>query len=102
MAFALFELTICHLYWVLEIGYLDVGIHFFFQGTVAYVPQQPWIQNDTVKNNILFGKYYDAQRYQAVLDACALIEDLKILPQGDLTEIGERVGVILSVYLVIL
>jgi ABC-type multidrug transport system fused ATPase/permease subunit len=61
------------------------------QGSVAYVAQQAWIQNATLKDNILFGKPYHEERYNMVLDACALRPDLLILPAGDLTEIGEKV-----------
>lgn len=53
--------------------------------------QQAWIQNATLRDNILFGKLYDDVRYNQVLDACALRPDLEILPAGDLTEIGEKV-----------
>ncbi|CAJ0585805.1 unnamed protein product, partial [Mesorhabditis spiculigera] len=65
------------------------------RGRVAYVPQQPWIQNLTLKENILFGRPYDARRYHQVIAACALKPDLKILPHGDMTEIGEK-GINLS------
>lgn len=51
--------------------------------------------NDTLRGNILFGREFDQERYDAVLEAWALIEDLEILPAGDLTEIGER-GINLS------
>jgi len=61
------------------------------QGSVAYVAQQAWIQNATVRDNILFGKPFDEQRYNGILDACALRPDLQILPAGDATEIGEKV-----------
>jgi ABC-type transport system involved in cytochrome bd biosynthesis fused ATPase/permease subunit len=61
------------------------------QGSIAYVPQQAWIQNDTLRNNILFGRHWDDAKYQQVLDACALRPDLEILAAGDLTEIGEKV-----------
>ncbi|KAF1315490.1 Canalicular multispecific organic anion transporter 2, partial [Globisporangium splendens] len=59
-------------------------------GSVAYCSQQPWIQNMTVRDNILFGHTYDRKKYEKVLDACALTEDLKSLPAGEHTEIGER------------
>lgn len=55
----------------------------------------PWIQNATVRENILFGKEMDRGRYYAVLRACCLEEDLAELSFGDNTEIGER-GVTLS------
>lgn len=66
-----------------------------FGGTVAYCPQQAWIQNATVRDNILFGSPFDGPRYEAVLEACALKPDLAMLPDGDGTEIGEK-GVNLS------
>ncbi|XP_020807934.1 multidrug resistance-associated protein 1 isoform X13 [Drosophila serrata] len=64
-------------------------------GKLAYVPQQAWIQNATVRDNILFGKTYDRKRYNKVIDACALRADIDILSAGDLTEIGEK-GINLS------
>ena len=45
----------------------------------------------TLRDNILFSKTYNKAKYEQVLDACALTEDLKILTGGDQTEIGERV-----------
>uniref|UniRef100_A0A8C7NCB7 Canalicular multispecific organic anion transporter 2-like n=1 Tax=Oncorhynchus kisutch TaxID=8019 RepID=A0A8C7NCB7_ONCKI len=65
------------------------------QGSVAYVPQQAWIQNATLRDNILFGKAYNEHKYRCCLDACALTQDLEVLPGGDLTEIGEK-GINLS------
>ncbi|KFW66898.1 Canalicular multispecific organic anion transporter 2, partial [Pygoscelis adeliae] len=61
------------------------------KGSVAYVPQQAWIQNATLKDNILFGQAPNVQKYQNVLEACALKTDLEVLPGGDQTEIGEKV-----------
>ncbi|KAL9099125.1 MAG: hypothetical protein Q9163_005332 [Psora crenata] len=61
----------------------------------AFCPQYAWIQNASVKENILFGKDYDRHWYEAVIDACALRPDLDMLPNADLTEIGER-GITLS------
>lgn len=58
--------------------------------TRAFCPQYAWIQNTTVQKNILFGKEYDEDWYNKVVDACALGPDLDILPHGDQTEIGER------------
>ena len=58
--------------------------------TRAFCPQYAWIQNTSVKENILFGKDYDQNWYESVVDACALRPDLEMLPNGDLTEIGER------------
>lgn len=59
---------------------------------MAYVPQQAWIQNATVKDNILFGKHMEEGKYDEVLEACALKTDLEILTGGDMTEIGEKVS----------
>jgi len=57
---------------------------------VAYVSQTPWLQNATIKDNILFGSEYDEKRYKAVLEACALAADIETFAIGDLTEVGER------------
>lgn len=64
-------------------------------GKIAYVPQQAWIQNATLQDNILFGRSLDRARYEKVLKACALQADIEILPGGDQTEIGEK-GINLS------
>ena len=61
------------------------------QGRVAYVPQQAWIQNASVKDNILFGQPMNELTYSQTIDSCALEQDMKILPGGDMTEIGEKV-----------
>lgn len=58
--------------------------------TRAFCPQYAWIQNATVRNNILFGKDYDEAWYNQVVDACALRPDMEMFPNGDQTEIGER------------
>lgn len=65
------------------------------QGSQAYVPQQAWIQNATLKDNVLFGAELDEAKYERIVDACALRPDLSILPAGDSTEIGEK-GINLS------
>ncbi|GIZ02574.1 multidrug resistance-associated protein 1, partial [Caerostris extrusa] len=65
------------------------------KGSIAYVPQQAWIQNATLRKNVLFTKSYDERKYNCILEACALAQDLEILPGGDMTEIGEK-GINLS------
>ena len=55
----------------------------------------PWIQNKTIKDNILFGNPYDREKYNQTIEICELTRDLEILPTGDLTEIGEK-GINLS------
>ncbi|CAG8457297.1 10170_t:CDS:10, partial [Acaulospora morrowiae] len=62
---------------------------------VAYVAQTAWLQNATIRDNILFGLHYDDERYNKVLQICALNKDLEILEFGDKTEIGEK-GITLS------
>uniref|UniRef100_A0A3B4TJM7 ATP-binding cassette sub-family C member 5 n=1 Tax=Seriola dumerili TaxID=41447 RepID=A0A3B4TJM7_SERDU len=59
-------------------------------GGFAYVSQQAWILNDSLKENILFGNEYEQDKYNAVLEACCLLPDLAELPFRDMTEIGER------------
>ncbi|XP_021572997.1 multidrug resistance-associated protein 9 [Carlito syrichta] len=59
-------------------------------GPLAYVSQQAWIFHGNVRENILFGEKYDHQRYQHTVHVCGLKKDLRSLPYGDLTEIGER------------
>ena len=69
----------------------DSSLFCCLQGSVAYVPQQAWIQNATVRDNILFGKSLDPKRYCRTVNSCALRTDMDILPGGDMTEIGEKV-----------
>ncbi|KAI9980898.1 hypothetical protein PInf_010243 [Phytophthora infestans] len=64
-------------------------------GNIAYASQQAWIQNQTVRENILFGESYENEHCQNVVAACQLTPDFKILEHGDQTEIGER-GINLS------
>lgn len=63
------------------------------QGTIAYVPQVAWIQNETVRQNILFGKSYSKSKYKKIVDCCGLVDDFDMLPAGDKTEIGEKVWI---------
>ncbi|KAJ2066689.1 ATP-binding cassette glutathione S-conjugate transporter ycf1 [Coemansia sp. S2] len=59
-------------------------------GKIAYLEQQPWIMNDTLRANILFGREYDEEYYWKVLNACALTDDLEMWPKSDMTVIGEN------------
>ncbi|KAL8652523.1 MAG: hypothetical protein Q9226_004237 [Calogaya cf. arnoldii] len=54
----------------------------------AFVAQVPWIENDSIRNNIVFGLPFEPTRYSKVLTACALTQDLQVLPDADLTEVG--------------
>ncbi|XP_075994564.1 ATP-binding cassette sub-family C member 10 isoform X2 [Genypterus blacodes] len=65
------------------------------EGGFGLASQEPWIQHATVRDNILFGRDLDPAFYQAVIQACALSDDLHVLPSGDKTEVGEN-GVTLS------
>ncbi|KAF9438262.1 hypothetical protein BGZ76_008903, partial [Entomortierella beljakovae] len=65
------------------------------RGSVAFVPQQAWIMNDTLRANIVFGNTYDPAYYQKTIEACCLQQDFDMLLGGDMTEIGER-GINLS------
>ncbi|KAG4168776.1 hypothetical protein ERO13_A12G045600v2 [Gossypium hirsutum] len=68
----------------------DANSSVIIRGTVAYVPQVSWIFNATVRDNILFGSSFQLERYWKTIDVTALQQDLHILPDHDLTEIGER------------
>ncbi|KAH7922933.1 hypothetical protein BV22DRAFT_1197033 [Leucogyrophana mollusca] len=64
-------------------------------GGVAYAAQESWVQNETIRDNILFGTPYDEIRYKKVLHQCALERDLTLFEAGDQTEVGEK-GLTLS------
>ncbi|KAF8963040.1 hypothetical protein BDZ97DRAFT_1758980 [Flammula alnicola] len=57
---------------------------------VAYAAQESWVQNETIRKNILFGSPYDAVRYRKVIRQCALEKDLELFEAGDQTEVGEK------------
>uniref|UniRef100_A0A8R1YJA7 ABC transporter ATP-binding protein n=1 Tax=Pristionchus pacificus TaxID=54126 RepID=A0A8R1YJA7_PRIPA len=65
-------------------GEVEVG------GSVALVPQVPWIQNATVQENILFGQPMNSKKYYKAISASQLTKDLEAMPANELTEIGER------------
>ncbi|KAE8151514.1 P-loop containing nucleoside triphosphate hydrolase protein [Aspergillus avenaceus] len=62
---------------------------------IALVPQMPWNDSGTIRENILFGLPYDPSRYHSVLYACALFKDLEAFEDQDLTDIGPE-GIMLS------
>jgi len=64
-------------------------------GTTSYAGQEPWIFPGNIRQNILFAREYNESLYQEVIGVCALEEDLRQLPYGDMTLVGER-GVSLS------
>ncbi|VDM30103.1 unnamed protein product [Toxocara canis] len=59
-------------------------------GRISYSAQEPWIQNMSIRENILHGSSYDEEFYKSVLNACALRKDIHVLPGGDMTQIGEK------------
>jgi ATP-binding cassette subfamily C (CFTR/MRP) protein 1 len=63
-------------------------------GRLVFCGQQ-WVQNATVKENIVFGKPFDQPWYDQIIEVCSLTRDLEILPAGDRTEVGER-GITIS------
>jgi hypothetical protein len=74
---------------------MDNGDKWLLDNHVAYVAQAAWLQNVSIRDNILFGLPYIKDRYNRTLKACCLVPDLEILQDGDSTEIGER-GITLS------
>ncbi|EMD41587.1 hypothetical protein CERSUDRAFT_79219 [Gelatoporia subvermispora B] len=65
------------------------------EGGVAYAAQESWVQNETIRDNIIFGSPYDEERYSKVIEHCALQRDLSLFDAGDMTEVGEK-GLTLS------
>ena len=64
-------------------------------GKLAYISQTPWVYSGTVRENIVFGNQFVAQKYNKVIEVCDLQKDIARFTKGDLTEIGQR-GIILS------
>lgn len=64
-------------------------------GVISYYSQSTWVFPGTIRQNIIFTENFEKNRYERVTEICALTEDLKLFPSGDLTLIGER-GVTLS------
>lgn len=60
--------------------------------SISYAAQTPWLRHQSIKDNILFGYPYDDERYNQVVECCALRPDLEQLEDGDQTEIGARYG----------
>ncbi|KAG8864769.1 hypothetical protein FRB96_003355 [Tulasnella sp. 330] len=75
-----------------EMHFKQEGIDSFFNlprdDGIAYCAQEPWVQNATIKDNILFGAAYNEERYKKE-------RDLTLFDAGDATEVGEK-GLTLS------
>ncbi|KAH9854915.1 multidrug resistance-associated ABC transporter [Lenzites betulinus] len=82
-----------------ELHYIPTGPESFVSlpraGGIAYAAQESWVQNETIRDNILFGAPYDEERYNKVILQCALKRDLSLFDAGDQTEVGEK-GLTLS------
>ncbi|KDR20353.1 putative multidrug resistance-associated protein [Zootermopsis nevadensis] len=68
----------------LSSGYINIS------GKISYACQEPWVFASTVRQNIIFGRPFDRRRYNEVVRVCALERDLKQLPYGDMTLVGDR------------
>ncbi|KAI0742214.1 hypothetical protein C8Q80DRAFT_1186678 [Daedaleopsis nitida] len=82
-----------------ELHYVPGGVDSFVSlpraGGVAYAAQESWVQNETIRDNIVFGAPFDEERYRKVIYQCALERDLALFDAGDQTEVGEK-GLTLS------
>ncbi|EMD39575.1 hypothetical protein CERSUDRAFT_111891 [Gelatoporia subvermispora B] len=82
-----------------EMHYMSTGLKSFVSlprnGGVAYAAQESWVQNETIRDNILFGSPFDEERYNKVIEQCALKPDISLFDAGDKTEVGEK-GITLS------
>lgn len=72
-----------------------VADNWIIPSSIAFVSQQPWIENASIKDNIIFGLPLDPIRYQEVIESCALPKDFEMLEDGDMTEVGAQ-GISLS------
>ncbi|KAI0875870.1 ABC transporter [Hypoxylon argillaceum] len=57
---------------------------------IAYASQSPWLQNETIRENILFNSSFEQVRYDRVIEACGLAIDMNEFPERDETEVGEN------------
>ncbi|KAL4899056.1 hypothetical protein BDW74DRAFT_184058 [Aspergillus multicolor] len=75
--------------------HLALRENWILNSAIAYVAQNPWMENASIKENVLFGLPYDRQRYRKTIFASGLEKDMTMLPDGDLTDIGAN-GINLS------
>ncbi|KAK4701289.1 hypothetical protein P7C70_g4945, partial [Phenoliferia sp. Uapishka_3] len=73
-----------------EMHRTDGVVSFPKNSKTSYASQAPWLQDDSIRANILFGAAWDEDRYNKVVFQCALESDLSIMPEGDRTQVGEK------------
>ena len=61
-------------------------------GSIAYVPQKAWILNETVRNNIIFKRKFDEEKYKKVVSICQLNPDFELFKSGDMTQVSDKGG----------
>lgn len=64
-------------------------------GTISYAAQEPWLFPGTIRQNIMFGKSWNKERYDKVLKVCALEKDIFSMLKGDETMVNDE-GICLS------
>lgn len=80
---------------LLHLNFLNTDSPVAVRGSTAFVESQHWIQNGQLRENVCFGSEFDERKYVETVLACQLETDIKLMPAGDLTEIGEK-GINLS------
>ncbi|CAG8554167.1 1019_t:CDS:10, partial [Cetraspora pellucida] len=70
--------------------FLFRGVINFPSNSVAYVPQQAWLENTTIRDNILFGSAFVEEHYWNIVDACCLIKDFENMDEADFTKCDEK------------
>ncbi|KAL0950639.1 hypothetical protein HGRIS_007427 [Hohenbuehelia grisea] len=82
-----------------EMHFVPAGMESWYHlpraGGLAYAAQESWVQNETIRDNILFSAPFDEERYKKVIHQCCLERDLELFEAGDKTEVGEK-GLTLS------
>lgn len=76
--------NVCHLYSLFNFAWIWNTRY----ATIAYVQQNPWLLNTTIRENILFGEPYRPHRYEKVLISCSLKQDIDLMSAGDMTDIS--------------
>ena len=67
----------------------EESVYIFKKSPVGFSPQSPWVFSGTLRENVLFGEPFEAEKYQKVLKNLKLLEDLDTLSQGDQTLLGQ-------------